>query len=266
METPRWTFDRAEEYHARTEFLSSGRIKLGMRSLAHVAAAMKEPVEQTPAMALGALIHTAVLEPENLEREYIKSPKFDRRTKEGKAQAEAFEQGAQGRRVVSEDDMRIAEGCTTSIRSHAVARELLEGAKVESSIYWKHEETGLLCKARPDAYNPESGILIDLKSTQDAGPKFARDLFSMNYHVQLAYYSMAIEAIGFAVNRVIIIAIEKTPPFELGLYELDSQTLALGAHKVREFLPRYAEALRTDIWPGYPAQIQTISPPTWAFE
>lgn len=266
MELPSWTFDRAEDYHARKDFLSSGRIKLGMRSLAHIKAAMEEPQEQTPAMALGSLIHTATLEPETLDQLYAVSPKFDRRTKDGKAQAEAFEQSAQGKIVVSEDDMKVALGCAGRVRSHSVASEILDGAKVESSVYWQHEETGLLCKARPDAYHPDTGTLIDLKSTQDAGPKFVRDLFSMNYHVQLAFYAMAIEAIGFTVARVVIIAVEKAPPFEVGLYELDADTIALGAHKVREFLPRYAEALKTDVWPGYPRQIQKVSPPAWAFE
>lgn len=262
---PVWTFDRPEDYHARTDLLSASRIKVGLRSLAHLQAAIEEPREQTQAMALGSLIHSAVLEPETLGQ-YVVAPKFDRRTKDGKAQAEAFEAGLVGKKAVSEEDMKAALSCRDAVLTHPIAGPLLKGAKVESSIYWADELTGVGCKARPDGYNPETGLLLDLKSSQDAGPRFVKDIFGLSYHVQLAFYRMGIEAIGFPVERVVIIACEKVTPFSVGVFELDIQTLALGAHKVREFLPRYAEAQKTNVWKGYPEQIVSVTPPVWAFE
>lgn len=268
MELPSWTFDRAEDYRAHTDFLSYSTAKLAIeRSLGHLKAAETMPREETPAMFLGSAIHTCGLEPEEFAARYAISPKFDRRTKDGKAQAEAFQATVTGKIVISEDDAAIAQGAGQSVREHPIAAELLAGAKVESSIYWQDEETGVLCKARPDAYNPESGILIDLKSTQDAGPKFARsDVWGMGYHRQLAYYRLGIEALGFQVHRAVIIAVEKGPPFAVSVYELDDAALRLGLHQIREFLPKYAIAKKADLWPTYRAEIITVSPPAWAFE
>lgn len=266
MNLPAWRFDPAQEYHARKDFLSSSMISRGVVSLAHLRAYLDTPSEPTPAMLLGSLIHTATLEPEEFAARYLVAPKVDRRTKEGKAEWDAFQAQAGGREVVSQDDHNTASRCATAVRRHPVAGELLAGCKAESSVYWQDEKTGVLCKARPDAFNPDTGVLLDLKSTTDAGPRFIRDIFSMGYHRQLAFYSMALEAIGFPVSRVVLIAVEKTPPFQVGLFELDAVSLALGAHRVREFLPKYAAAKAADTWPGYPVEIQKVTPPAWAFE
>jgi hypothetical protein len=48
-------------------------------------------------MALGRAFHCALLEPERFAATHVVAEKFDRRTKEGKAKAEAWEAENQGK-------------------------------------------------------------------------------------------------------------------------------------------------------------------------
>jgi hypothetical protein len=68
-----------------------------MRSPAHYKAWLENPPEPTPAMALGRAFHCALLEPERFAATHVVAEKFDRRTKEGKAKAEAWEAENQGK-------------------------------------------------------------------------------------------------------------------------------------------------------------------------
>jgi len=268
VKLPAWTFDSQADYRARREFLSYSTAKHGIeQSLAHLRAYEMAPREATAAMILGTAIHAATLEPEEFRSRYLIAPKVDRRTKDGKAEWESFLTHAVGREVIPADDHQVADQAAAAVRAHPLAGELIADATIESSIYWQDEESGVLCKARPDAYCQKTGTLVDLKSTLSASPReFSRSIFSMGYHRQLAFYRMALEAVGFPVNRVVLIAVEKAPPFGVNVFELEHDSLALGAHQIREFFPKYAAAKAADHWPGYSVETHKVSPPTWAFE
>lgn len=256
-----WTIDSADEYHGKTDYLSSSMLRKGLQSLAHLRAYLDTPRETNPAFEFGTLAHTATLEPEKLGS-YAVTPKIDRRTKEGKAALLMLEQS--GKKFVSEDVYEAAMSCAKAVHSHPIAAELLKGATVESSLYW--EQDGIKCKARPDAFLPESGILVDFKTAQDAGSRFTREIFNYGYHIQLAFYRLGLMAAGFEVNRVLIIAAEKSPPFPAAVYELDASSLELGEKEIMGFLPRYRAALSENQWPGYPAEIVKVYPPKWLLE
>lgn len=64
-------------------------------------------------------------------------------------------------------------------------------------------------------------------------------------------------------NHFIFIAVEKKPPYAVGVYKLDEESVDLGRAVYRADLKRYAECLANDNWPGYGDKIQTISVPGW---
>lgn len=256
-----WTIDSAAEYHGKKEYLSSSALRKGLQSLAHLRCYLDTPQENSEAFAFGRLAHTATLEPEKLSL-YSVMPKIDRRTKEGKAALLVMEQS--GKEFVPEDDYKTALSCAAAVHSHPVASELLKGATVESSLYW--EQAGVKCKARPDAFQPDDGILIDLKTAQNAGDRFSREIFSYGYHIQLCFYRLGLMAAGFEVNRAVIIAAEKSPPFAVAVYKLDTSSLELAEREIMSFLPKYKEALESGKWPAYPQQIVTVYPPKWMME
>ena len=143
-------------------------------------------------------------------------------------------------------------------------------------------------------------IIGDLKTTEDASPEgFAKSIANWRYDVQHAYYMdgtrLALEQgkcnppqEGKAelsvywtdpVTGVLcrcrpdfwrgypkhfaFIAVEKKPPYAVGVYVLDSEGVEIGRAQYQHDLRVYAECVRTGEWPGYGDKIQTISLPGW---
>lgn len=148
--------------------------------------------------------------------------------------------------------------------------------------------------------NHVKDIIGDLKTTEDASPEgFAKSIANWRYDVQHAYYMdgtrLALEQgkcnppqEGKAelsvywtdpVTGVLcrcrpdfwrgypkhfaFIAVEKKPPYAVGVYVLDSEGVEIGRAQYQHDLRVYAECVRTGVWPGYGDKIQTISLPAW---
>lgn len=250
-----------EEYDqidaARSSFL-----KKILQSPAHAVV----PTEQTPAMARGVRTHDAVLQPDRFER-YVVSPKFDRRTKEGKAASLDFEMSNQGREIIDQDDYDTISGCVHSVWAHPRAKELLSDGKAELSALWVDAPTGIACKARPDFMPAGGGVVVDVKTTQNASPgAFSRQVANLKYHMQAAFYLDGVSQVtGITHEAFMVVAVETAPPFAVAVYKLDFGTLEKGRALYREALERYAQCKALNEWPGYSTEIQTLAIPPWAF-
>jgi hypothetical protein len=214
----------------------------------------RQQLEPTAAMRLGTLVHCAVLEPDELLQRYgVCGP---RNTKAGKEQAAAM--AAAGIEAVSETDMTLALSMAAAVREHPAASLLLHSGKAEQSFWWDDKTTGMRCKCRPDWMT--GATLVDLKTTGDASPAgFAKSVANFRYHVQANHYLA-----GTFAERFIFIAVEKTYPFAVGVYELDAAAMAHGAELRRRNLATIADCRAINEWPGYGAGIEPLSLPGWA--
>lgn len=261
---PCWVSGIPDEiYHGDRDTVSSSTLKiLSAKSPAHARAALDQPRPETPALALGRKVHQASLEDIRFEP----LPNGDRRTKAWKQAAEACRQAAPDAEFVTFDDWQIIEGTAASIEAHPVARHAVRGGQAELSGYFTDPETGVHCRIRPDYLRLADGIMIDLKTTLDAGPRaFERSIQTFGYHLQAAAYSAGYEAItGEPLRDFLFLSVEKAPPYAVGLYRLEDQALEVGRRQYREALRRWAECLERDHWPAYSDHIESISVPAWA--
>jgi hypothetical protein len=246
-----------EQYHADPA-ISASHLHAVAASPYHYWSRFLNPdrpvVEPTAAMRLGSLVHCAVLEPDELSKRYAVAP--DRRTKDGKATAALL--AASGIEAVSAADMELALAMAASVRSHQAAAELLRDGVAEQSFWWDDVDTGLRCKCRPDWYYGTT--LVDLKTTTDASPRgFAKSVANWRYHVQQAHY-MA----GTFAERFVFIAVEKTYPYAVGVYELDTTAMDAAETTRRNNLQTIADCRAINEWPGYSQGIQNLSLPGWA--
>jgi hypothetical protein len=226
-------------YHYWSRFLDSNRI----------------PLEPTAAMRLGTLVHTAVLEPDELSKRY--STCLPRNTKAGKEQAERM--ATAGIEAVTGSDMALALSMANSVRNHPAAAALLAQGKAEQSFWWDDTTTGLRCKCRPDWYYGTT--VIDLKTTTDASPSgFARSIATFRYHVQASHYLTGLHG----AKRFVFIAVEKTAPYAVAVYELDAAAMAAGDELRQRDMRVIADCQATKEWPGYGDDCQTLSLPSWA--
>lgn len=246
-------------YHS-SEGVSKSMLDRLARSPAHLAYGQ---VQETPAMALGTAIHSAILEPETFEARYYLGQDVRRGTKAW----ETLEAMAGERIVLKPDDWATCMGLRDAVHGHYSASSLLAGIQTELSLYWIDPETGLKCRGRVDGLKGEWDTLLDLKTTTDVRPgTISRKIADMRYHVQDSYYRFGYECLtGSPPGTFIFLFVEIEPPYALRLYELHPRALELGGRLYRRDLNRYAQCYRDNHWPGYTPYAETIDLPVWTY-
>lgn len=261
------------EYHARPE-VSSSQLKTILRSPAHFHAAYlsgapkKDP---SASMVLGSLTHTLFLEPEKYASEYIVAPECDRRTKEGKAIYADFMASADGKTVITQDQLQAAQAMVSALCDHAIS-EAMTGGYAEASIFYGDDATDLNCRIRPDYHiapndDWQTGLIIDVKTTDDARPDaFARTCVAYGYDLSAAMYcSGFMRHYGTTEPPLfLLLVVERDAPNAVACYECSPEMLAKGDEKYRRALALLAECKTTNQWPGYDSGIQLLNLPKWA--
>ena len=216
-------------------------------------------------MRIGSAFHALTLEPDLFENEYIYKPDFlNARSKEGKEWKATQEEA--GKTVLNGDDRKQLEGMAQAIADCAPAKKLLDASgKAEQSFLWTDKETGLGCKCRPDYLLVDGGTIVDVKTTVDASYRgFLKSISNFRYHVQAGWYLHGLEqATGIRPERFIFIAVEKTAPFGVGVYQADTYMVVNGYDTAREDLAKIAKWKEEDHYTGYCSDIQQISLPPW---
>lgn len=170
------------------------------------------------------------------------------------------------RRILTPDQWDQIHRMRDAVMAHPAANRLLTSVpgKAEISFYWIDKATGELCRMRPD-WLRDDDLIVDLKSCEDASPEgFARSVAKWRYDVQDAFYSDGFHAVtGRKPKGFVFIAVEKKPPYAVGVYVLDAESKELGRAQYRQDLNKYAECRTNDNWPGYGDAIQKINMPNW---
>ena len=214
-------------------------------------------------MRIGSLFHGLILEPEMVK--IAVAPQCDKRTKEGKYLWEIFCSENVGAEIVTAEEGEMLSGMCASVRTHPAASALLSASGIaEGSAYWFDQNSGELCRCRPDFYR-EDGIIVDLKTTEDASPEgFARSIAKYAYHRQAAMYADGVEAAtGDYVKGFAFVVVEKAYPYCTATYSLDMQGLDIGRDQYKELLLDLADCKVAKKWPGYSERIEVLSLPSW---
>ena len=259
------------DYHGDTDSLSSSGAKLlareGGAALFHYQ--QTHPVQPTPAMEFGTAAHSWILEGkepivfepgikfEGLDgKEYTLTKGRD--TKAGRAFTELQAQEHPGVPIVSQSDYEHLAGMREAVLNHSEAARLLAlPGKSEVSIFWE-TETGATLKCRPDYLpdeaDPKLGFLpiIDLKTTVDATLEgFRRSAIKFGYHQSAAWYMEGLAKAGIDTDaQMVFIAVEKTPPYLVGVYYFEDLALATGDVSNMQAISTFRDCRAWNRWPG----------------
>lgn len=245
-----------EDYHNHKSISKSG-LDLIAKSPAHF---IKNERKESPAFKKGTLIHCAILEPDYLlSRYHPVNLRYDLRTKKGKALLEEETQLANGKIIVYPDEWNIAIRVRDEIHRHKVTKHLFDGGESEISVFSRLNDVDVRC--RPDYIN--GSVVVDLKSTIEAKNKFKQSVVKLRYFVQDPFYSDILSNEGIGVSNFLFVAIEKTEPFGIAIYELDDDAVSYGRREYTKDLDIYKRCLDSGIWPGYEESIQTLSLPSY---
>lgn len=255
-------FDMSNDaYHSTAAISKSGLWTLHSKTPAHYKFGERK---SSAAFDLGTAAHTAILEPEKLGSSIVRGPADRRGSKWTDAQGAA---DYDRKLLLTAGDYDAALRIRDAAHRNPLVRKLTAGAQVERSAFWLDEETGQLCRCRPDAYSPSLRIMADVKTTADASPgKWRRSVPDYGYHMQEAMYSEGWEAAGGGeVDGFVFIAVEKETPHVVAVYELDRNAAAEGYAIYRAALTRYAECMAAGNWPGYGDGVLCLDLPKWAY-
>lgn len=273
-------------YH-RWPGASQSRLKLMRdKSPAHARYAMDNPrSDDTDALILGAAVHTAVLEPDLFpvlysfagQCEATKKSDGLRCSNTGMVRRDGHwfcnvrghdpkGYGEPGDNITPlvDAEYNACIGIRDAVKAHPATQHMLEG-DAECSAVWIDEATGVLCRGRFDDVALGIGAITDLKTTTDASPlTFSRSLYKFGYHIQAAMYIRGARALGMDIDSFGIIAVEKTPPYAVAVYQLQPAAIFDGARELDALLATWAECERTGVWPSYDAEVVKLDLPKWA--
>ena len=251
-------------YH-KARGLSCTNLKIMLRSPAHYHASILFPQKTTSEMQLGSALHTAVLQPDLFDEQYIELPKIDRRTKEGK---ELYKQYSDSGKVLLDSaTVATVQKMRDSLLQHPIISSVLSDGQPELSCFGCLSEfPHTLVKCRPDWYNTELGVLLDLKTSCDASPKaFAKASADYLYHLQNALYLDLFSRVsGKHIQAFLFAVVEKEPPYAVALYQLDADAVEKGRDLYRKAILAYNDSLERNYWVGYSPRIETLQLPAWA--
>lgn len=221
--------------------------------------------EKLKALDMGTALHCLLLEPDEFDKRFIIAPAFNRRTNQGKADEEAFLKDVEsmGMTVMDAEQGRKLKLMRDSAMAHSAARFLLsESGHAESSIYWNDEQTGELCRVRPDRWLPDYNAIVDVKKVADMD-RFSRHIEEFRYHVQNAMYQEGIKQVTGEKHGFFFIAVSETIDcgrYPVRVFELDRDDIETGHRLFRRDLNAYHECRVSNEWGG----VEIIKRPEWA--
>lgn len=225
----------------------------------------KRDSKEAPHLALGRAAHHLLLGQERFREHFVTRPShFDswltKAAKIWRTQAQAA-----GLSVLTEADLEVVVGMAQSIerttmrrdddpRKAIVVRDLLAG-EMECSFVWQDKDTGLWCKARPDAIPTLGGAdFVDLKTAHSvAALDVMRSISEHAYHMQAALIlEGARECFGVEIKdcTFTLLFVESKRPFAVRATGFTPEDIAMGLKQnqaARELIARCIEAGR---WPG----------------
>lgn len=227
------------------------------------------PDESTAAQAFGEYFHCLALEGENVaDARFAVSPKFDRRTKQGKADSEAFALGNAGKTIVDAEDFALAWQMVKSIRAKKTAAALFAQGKPE--VVFRHQLASFAIQSRVDWFNGDLDewkrpTIVDLKSI-DRIANFERQFLKFGYYRQMAFYQLTVfhatKGEG-AFPKIKMVVVEKEQPGECAVFEPDEVSMDIGRNEVLADLARLKECYDTNNWPGEPDEARPVTLPEW---
>jgi hypothetical protein len=258
-----------DEYHSDKSAVSSSTLKNILKSPRSFLTAYEEPKEEdTLSMTLGTALHCLVLEPKVFVKTYIQMPDFgDFRTKAAKEERDDWLDTIPSEITpISKKMWDTVFAMGNAIQNHKDAKLLIRNGIAEKSIFYRDPGTGLRCKVRPDYYNESLGVLIDVKTTIDCTQdSFSKTIWNYRYDFQMAMYMEGLKLLtGKDFDYGVFIAVEKEPPYEVGVYKVDADLVMKGRIDYRRALDLLSECIHKNEWPSYQQGMKEISLPKWA--
>jgi len=248
---------------------------------AHYLASHSGDSRTSKAKGFGQLAHHAVLTPEYFEQfkplpESIKQRRGDDwiALQAANPDIKYLSKSEWGKFETSRDAAgRVAK----SIRSHPVAKNIVDKFYPEVVIVWTDKDTGVRCKCRIDVYSPEQKLIADIKTTSKKNPyQIGKSGYYLGYHIQASMYTDAVLAATGTEPKFYFVFVESEPPHlvcianghdaydERAEDSIPGSYLELGRDQYRDALQVIKRCQENNEWEGFPLDIFEMVVPRYA--
>lgn len=233
--------DSNEKYHSSPGISASGLKVIHKKSVYHY---LNQKPFESKSMAFGTAVHTALLEPDNFNKEYYVLHNIDRRTKAGKEQYAAAEKLARNKVMLPSQDKERIDRINENFKKNTLAQYYSKG-QIELSHYGEYHNASV--RIRPDVLNRHKDFIADVKTCQDNSPKaFKNDVYKYAYHLQAAFYMDMLQ-----INNFRFITVQSTYPFTVEVYALSEEMIEQGRNAWKQAFLDYEMYLETGVVPSY---------------
>lgn len=226
--------------------------------------------QDSAVFAFGRANHTLILQGDvEYEKTYaIGGPINEKTGRPYGAETKAFAEWAQaqGKPVLTVEQDRTIRSMREAINAHPIAGAFfgsnpcsescepnLAEVTVEAEDLYGHR-----CQSRIDWISETMQSIIDLKTTASLD-KFEYDCRDYGYHTQLAFYRDICKAAGWKAKKCYLVAIEKTMPYRVGVWEISEKTLDKASEINRITGNNLSEAKELNQWPTLYEDIRSLS-------
>ena len=210
------------------QFLSNSDISVLLKNPKN----LHKPTPKSPALLVGGYFHTAILEPDKLNRFKIVEA-TTRNTK-------AYKEISEGELCLLQHEVDKIQLMTEAIQNNDVCRDLIKPilGEVDYEEPRVQKIHGQMWKGKADVINHEEKLVIDLKTTSDID-KFQWSANKFNYDSQAFIYSTL-----FGYEMLFIVIDKET--HQIGLFDCSPDFYARGEDKVRKACDAYELFYQTD--------------------
>jgi hypothetical protein len=189
--------------------------------------------DPSPAFLVGGYFHTAILEPDKLEKyKVIKST--TRNTKQ-------YKEVSDGELCLLQHEVDNIELMRETLMENDICADLIMGTEGKLNDYEMpmiKELEGITWKGKADIVNHDERLVIDLKTTSDI-KKFRNSAYRFNYDSQAYIYS---QLFGY---EMLFMVIDKNT-HQVGLFDCSPQFYESGLDKVRMAVEVYDLFFKTE--------------------
>tara|TARA_Y100000004_G_scaffold53791_1_gene59845 strand:- start:160 stop:891 length:732 start_codon:yes stop_codon:yes gene_type:complete len=210
------------------QFLSNSDISILLKNPKD----LHKPKPKSPALLVGGYFHTAILEPDKLNRFKIVET-TTRNTK-------AYKEISEGELCLLQHEVDKIQLMTEAIQSNDVCRDLIK--PILGQVDYEEPRVAKIhnqmWKGKADVINHEEKLVIDLKTTGDID-KFQWSANKFNYDSQAFIYSTL-----FGYEMLFIVIDKET--HQIGLFDCSPDFYAKGEDKVRRACDAYELFYQTE--------------------
>lgn len=168
--------------------------------------------------------------------------------------------------VLKADTADQVESMAEALEVDPDAAPLLFGLPGVSEVtaLWQDEETGLMCKARPDRIVglPDGVAIVDVKTTRSAHPEdFRRKMAKYGYWLQPPFYTLGLRQASeqdVAVKDFVFACVESSEPYATQCFRPHPKERQAKRTRMAELIDRVAKCEERAHWPSYSDGVSTL--------